>query len=475
MNTFNYPQNLYDIVNEVRLSSQDSISTHYATILQNILKKYHMWPAMQVKKFYNNNSLVLLHNSYNYNQDDVIGFKQIFDDCRSIVLDLNTDSKEKVVVSYANNIPTRISIQDYAKNIHETDKYQQAFDGTMITVYNYDDTWHFGTTSCPDVNHSSFYHPTKTHGEMLNEVLMRLFANNFTDEEIHSHDKKDIENKLRTIFTSHLDKQYAYEFVLVHHENKHIIDYSKLLGEGYMSLCHINSKDRATLEDINIHNQPLSSIGIVYPMNYTNINDAYNDMVSSEFSYGFIVAKYPDTGKKLYKISPDSITFKEETDPCKPNIWHNILSVYMKNRKDFTIKDYINMYVPDIILPIDEQGRTMDPTYLVHTMIATLKDVLYNLYVATTTYNPKTNRFKMNKELDSQFPPVIRFHLAQLRLKQQSDQYNHFLRPKDVYQYICKNNNIKNIKLLVNLLATNGGYNISERASVCITVLNNVL
>ena len=242
-----------------------------------------------------------------------------------------------------------------------------------------------------------------------------------------------------------------------------------------MSLCHINSKDRATLEDINIHNQPLSSIGIVYPMNYTNINDAYNDMVSSEFSYGFIVAKYPDTGKKLYKISPDSITFKEETDPCKPNIWHNILSVYMKNRKDFTIKDYINMYVPDIILPIDEQGRTMDPTYLVHTMISTLKDVLYNLYVATTTYNPKTNRFKMNKELDSQFPPVIRFHLAQLRLKQQSDQYQHFLRPKDVYQYICKNNNIKNIKLLVNLLATNGGYNISERASVCITVLNNVL
>lgn len=475
MTTINYPNNLFDLINEVRVSTEDTISVNYATSLQNVLKKYHMWPAMQVKKFYNNNSLVLLHNSYNYNQEDVVGFKQIFDDCRSIVLDMNTDTKDHVVVSYANNIPTRINIQDYVQNIHETDKYQQAFDGTMITVYNYDDTWHFGTTSCPDVNYSRFHHPTKTHGEMLNEVLMLLFSNNFTEEEIQNSNKKDIEIKLRNIFTSHLDKAYAYEFVLVHHEIKHIIDYSKVLGDGYMTLCHINSKNRETLEEVNICNQPLSSIGIVYPVNYGNINDAYNDMTSCEYAYGFIVAKTTDTGKKLFKISPEYITFKEETDPCKPNVWHNILSVYMKNKKEFTIKDYINLYAQDIELPVDEQGRTIDPTYLIHTMISTLKDVLYNLYVSTTTYNPKTNRFRMNKELDAQFPPVVRFHLAQLRLKQQSEQYKYFLRPKDVYNYICKSNNIKNIKLLVNLLATNGGYNISERSSVCITVLNGLL
>jgi hypothetical protein len=474
MTTSSFPTSMYDLVSEARNGSVESDSVHYATCLQNVLKKYHMWPALQVKSF-KNNSLVLLHNSYNHNEEDIVKFKEIFEQCRSIVIDMETDSKEHIVVSYANNIPSRIHIHDYTERISESDKYQQAFDGTMITIYNYKDNWYFGTTGCPDINYSRFYHPTKTHGEMLNEVLMKTFCDHFTDEEIKNSDKKDIEIKLRTLFTSNLDKDYAYEFVLVHHENKHIIDYTRILGEGYIALCHINSKNRITLEEINIYHQPLSPIGIVYPMNYLNINDAYNDMIASDMSYGFVVAKNTENGKKLFKISPENITFKEETDPCKPNVWQNILVVYMKNRKDFTVKDYINMYAQNLELPIDEKGREVDPTYLIHTMISTLKDVLYNLYVATTTYNPKTNRYRMNKEIDLQFPPVIRFHLAQLRLKQQSDQYNHFLRPKDVYHYVCKSNNIKNIKLLVNLLATNGGYNISERSSMCITVLSNLL
>jgi hypothetical protein len=133
------------------------------------------------------------------------------------------------------------------------------------------------------------------------------------------------------------------------------------------------------------------------------------------------------------------------------------------------------MYAPNLQLPNDDKGKPLDATYLIHTMISTLKDVLYNLYIATTTYNSKSKKFKMNKELDQQFPPVIRFHLAQLRHRQQYEHSTGLIRPKDVYYYLCHCNNIKNIKLLITFLSTSVGYNISERGALCLTVLNGLL
>ena len=92
-----------------------------------------------------------------------------------IVLDFSLQLNNNVVVSYANNIPVRIDIDEYSHNINETDRYHEAYDGTMISVYNYQDEWHFGTSSCPDVNNSKFSNPKKTHGEMLDEVLLIVF------------------------------------------------------------------------------------------------------------------------------------------------------------------------------------------------------------------------------------------------------------------------------------------------------------
>jgi hypothetical protein len=446
----------------------------YANVLTKVLKKHHLWPAMQVKKFKDNDNIVLLHNSYK--RDDVMRFKELYDQCRSIILDFTLSINNNVVVSYANNIPERITIDKYNESLYTPgDKYQSAYDGMMITVYNYNNKWYFGSSSCPDINSSKFSHTPHSHGYMFDDILMTYYGSHFKEDEVANTSMNDISIKLRDIFTSSLDKNIAYEFVMVHHENQHIIDYTEALGMGYKMLYHINSKNRFTLVEEDISNQPLSSQGVVYPVYFNNLQDAciHN---TTPFSYGFIVKKMQENGSaKLYKISPPHIDFKEETDPCKLNVWHNILIVYMKNRKDYKINDYIKNYASDINLPLDNKGVPIDPTYLIHTMISTLKDVLYNLYIATTTYNSKTNRFKMNKDLDKQFPPVIRFHLAQLRYRQQNDHKNALIRPKDVYYYLCHCNNVKNIKLLVSFLATSVGYNITERGALCLTVLNSLL
>lgn len=469
----NKPSTIYDIIKETfEEHDKNMVNQSYANCLVKVLKKYHMWPSMRVKSFKNNEHLVLLHNTY-YKFDLGHQYKEIYDQCRSVVLDFSLSINSNIVVSYASSIPERILLDTYKTICDPTDKFQEAYDGTMITCYFHDDIWHFGTSSCPNIDDSRFPHPTKSHGYMFNEILMSYYRNQFTDDEIGSNNEEYLSNKLRKLFTDNLNQSLAYEFVLVHHDNKHIIDYTDLYGEGYKYLIHVNTKDRNTLAEVENSNQSLINIGVKYPVCFQNINEAENHIFTAK-SYGFIV-KSCKNGMKLYKISPNSVNYKESTDPCNPNVWHNILMVYMKNNKEYKICDYIKEYAPNIQLPVDEKNRPIDPTYLIHTMISTLKDVLYNLYIATTTYNSKTNRFKMNKELDSQFPPIIRYHLAQLRYRQQNTCQNKFLQPTDIYYYICHCNTVKNIKLLINLLATSGCYNIDARPALCLSILNSVL
>lgn len=474
------PVNIYELIQQVydEYAALQGTET-YANCLIKVIKFHHLWPAMQVKKFNTNGSLVLLHNTYKRN--DVRRFKELYDQCRSVVLDFSNINNNQVVVSYSNNIPERISIEEYAKIANEPiDRFQEAYDGTMITVYNFNNTWHFGTSCCTDAYISKFNNGNKTHGHMFNEALLSIFRSEFSEDEINSNDPVMISNisqRLRDMFTYHLDPSIAYEFVLLHHENPHIIDYTQRFGQGYKLIFHINSKNRQTLQEVDLINtKPLAHLNIQYPVYYASLNDAYNALTIPT-SYGFIAKTLGglNGATKLYKISPNHIDFKEDTDPCNPNVWHNILTVYMKNRKDYKINDYIKMYAPNLQLPYDNNGKPVDPTYLVHTMILTLKDVLYNLYSATTVYDSKTRRFKMNTELDKQFPPVIRFHLAQLRYRQQHEHSNSMLKPKDVYYYLCHCNNVKNIKLLITLLATTVGYNISERSAVCLNILYGLL
>lgn len=465
------PTNISELVQKV-YDERDNSSETYANSLIKVLRKYHLWPAMQVKKFKDNENLVLLHNTYQ--RDDVGHFKELYDQCRSIVLDFSNGG-QNVVVSYSNNIPERITVDDFSKITEAGDTFQEAYDGTMITAYYLQDRWQFGTSCCTDAYLSKFSNSGKSHGHLFDEVLLTYFVSHFSQDEINSSDPEviaSISKRLRGLFTSHLDPSFAYEFVLVHYENPHIVDYTPQFGPGYRIIYHIASKNRQTLEVADIHSsKPLQPLGVMYPNIFPDLTTAYNHMMAGN-NYGFIARK---STSKLYKISPPQVAFKEDTDPCNPNVWHNILLVYMKNRKDYKINDYIQMYAPSLQLPLDNRGTPIDPTYLVHTMISTLRDVLYNLYVATTTYNTKTRRFRMNKELDQQFPPVIRFHLAQLRHRQLNDHCNSFIRPKDVYHYLCHCNNVKNIKLLITLFATTVGYNITERSALCLTILNGLL
>jgi hypothetical protein len=363
------------------------------------------------------------------------------------------------------------------------DKVYEAYDGTIITVYHYKDEWYFGTSSCPDANSSKFSHPTKKHGNMFDEILYKYFRHHLSAEDT-ALTAEELSAKLRGLFVQHLDPAMAYEFIIIHHENRHIIDYTGLLGENYMEMFHINTKHRCSLAENDIMSSIIPSlleVGVKYPLQFNNIQEAYAHINTTPYSYGLIVKKMvagtDGSGNKvkLYKISTDAINYREETDPCHPNIWMNILSVYMKNKTEYTIKDYIANYNPYINLPVDNNGQKIDPTYLIHTIISTIKDSLYSYYKATTIYYPNYNRFKMNKELDKQFPPIIQYHLAQLRNLQVNTYKTKMITMGNVYHYICQCNDINNIKTLIQFFASNPINEMSPRTSMCFAIMTSLI
>jgi len=288
-----FPLNINDLINYTYQEYENKNHTiSHANCLLAVLKKWHLWPSMQIKKFKGRSDIVLLHNTYKRN--DVNEYKDLYEQCRSVVLDFAL-TEGNVVVTFANSIPDRINYDTYINTIYDPcDKCYEAYDGTMITVYNYKGEWYFGTSSCPDANSSKFSHPTKKHGNMLDEILFEYFRNNYTDLQIATEKPDVISREIRKMFTDNLDPSMAYEFLIIHHQNNHIIDYTSVYGPNYKVLFHINTKQRDSLVEKDIYSvmiPNLLQLGVKYPMQFQNIDDASKYINENSCCYGVIIKK----------------------------------------------------------------------------------------------------------------------------------------------------------------------------------------
>jgi hypothetical protein len=316
-------------------------------------------------------------------------------------------------------------------------------DGTLITTYFHNGMWFFGSSCCPDINSSKFSHPSKTHGYMLDEVLYEIYKNN-----VELNDP-NISITLRNLFTSNLSPLYSYVFVLIHHENRHIIDYKKEFGEDFKFLYHLNTKNRLSLIDEDISSKPLEYLGIKYAYKFAKIDDAINFVSTNENA---IIVK---RNNQLFKIANNHSLHLEEVHSNNYNIFYNLLYVYMLQKPNYSIIDYINEFYPNEVFSTTIQED-------IHIIFNVISNILYNLYISTTNYYPKYKRFKVNLDVDKTLYPVLRFHLAQLRHQQRTSYSKAIITNEEVFNYLCHMNNVKNIKKLIFCLSTNNIYNIPD-------------
>jgi hypothetical protein len=451
---FSVPTTLQELIAVVlRHTPEGSSRDDY--LLNGVMRPCHFWPALQMKKFYDRSGLVLLHNTYK--RIDVDAFAALYNECRSVVLDLVAPEGQNVVVSLAHSIPERLTDEQYAGMCEDGDRVEMSYEGTVVTVYEHGGVWHFGTTGCPSVDRSRYRHPTKTHGQMMDEALRKLFP-----------DAVDV----RKEFTDLLDKEKSYSFIIVHHENRHVTNYAEQFGAEYAVLVHIATRARVdnSEEDVAM-TKPLAELGVRYAEVLQSPREAIEHIRSDPNCYGIIVKR----DGRLMKVSVERVIQREEADLGNPNKWYNMLWVYKQNKPHYQIQHYVAEYAPDLEVPKDSMGRDMAPTYIIHTVICTMRDILYQLYVNTTQYFPKYGRFKMDRDVDAVLAPMLRFHLAEMRHLQVTYHKHGLLTPKAVYHYLCHIQTMKNLRSLIRFFAYNPSYAMTPRQAECFSVLERLM
>ena len=472
-------------------------------ILNQLLRQKGYWPSIQVKWFYDRSGLVMLYNAHkNYEYNKIIE-TPLYKECRSIILNITADQPENTIVSsISNDIPLRVSDRMYKEICQNTDVLETGYEGTMINVYHHGDKWQFSTATCPSIDCSKYFHPTKTHGAMLNEYLMKIFPDCCSKEEydissinmngmnigiaggagteepgmdiemepemVINVTETELSKMLRTRFVEHLDKSKTYLFVLIHHENKHLIDYSSHFGKEYKELLHISTQSKGVEEPIL--NEPYSYMGVKYPVRFDGIESALAWLNGDLTSYAIIVKRKDGT---ILKVCRENIVFQEETNLGNANPWHNMLWIFLKNRPDFTVADYARSKPH---LPIrTETGKILSPTFVIHNTISSITTNLYNLYFASTYYNLTTKELIFKGKLDKTYAPIIRFHMVQLRNIQKNMQPNKLMTLKMIADYLRYHQTMKNIRMLIAHYANNPIDNISKETQFCIKKLNDML
>ena len=448
------PTCLKNLIDQVMmLGSDDQFDA-----LLSVLRRNKFWPALQVKKFFDDSKLILLHNTYK--RIDVAHFQALYDECRSVVLDLNATVGNNIVVTYGHSIPKRIVIGQYRSYMNANDVCAISYEGTVITAYWYNGVWKFGTSTCPSVDVSRYHHPTKTHGVMFNEAIANLIG-----ETAHESNVQEIRKK----FTVRLNEDYAYTFLLVHHENKNIMDYTKEFGENYAQLLLINSRVRTTLEEVNA-----SVSGVRTPMQFQSSELAIQHLEkNADSTYGIFV-KTADGN--LYLVTSESTLHREEVNLGHPNPWLNLMHVYMMRRPDYHIINYINEFKPIIRPVINSVNQKLNPTFIINTAMRALAKILLSSYRNSTYYNIEMKRYIVKRTNNELLTSIMRFHVYQLRQIQITDHVNYPLGEQAIFSYLCLHNTIKNIRLLLDHISENPDtYPMPFEFMECIRILNNKL
>lgn len=194
-------------------------------------------------KDYPEEGLTLLYHKY-----ETPNYSELEMECRSLVIDRN----KKKIVAYSCETP-RLNTEGYKyfQNLSEETKRQakitSCYEGSLLSLFNHNNKWYLSTRRCLD-SRESFLHKnidldnvnpdnrsemsklkSLSHFDMFDDVLKK---NNLSFDD----------------FTKELNEEQTYYFVLIHHNNKHLIDYTYLFGPNYSKLLLISTRNSELIE-----------------------------------------------------------------------------------------------------------------------------------------------------------------------------------------------------------------------------------
>jgi hypothetical protein len=336
--------------------------------------------------------LLLIANKYKVNSFNITKLEK---ECKIIII--NKETKQLVVYLYDsilfNDDATHYLLNNNIKKDY-TKKIYKAYEGTSIILHYFDNKWNICTRKCLDSQKSAWNN--KTYYKLFNEAIEKY--DNFYDN---------------------LNTNYYYVFLLMHHQNKNIIDYSFMFGENYKKLFHIMTKSNETHLEIADNSENIFKNNMVIDKpeeldNYDYINNENNkDKISLPIKDIGIIIKLTN------KINNNIILLKLNTcgykiiNKLKPN-YNNNLKTYIDLYKQGLLKEHL-IYFPgnkNIILKDNNIDKEYDIIGIIDSIFKVITSELFELF--KLLYDLKDCSHK-NKNLYDKLPNEYKIILYKIR------------------------------------------------------------
>ena len=362
------------------------IQKTYIELKKKILKAV---PDIFIKEY---NDLVIIANKY---KDSVIKLSPLENECKNIIID---KTNMNIVVYTYNNIYYNDDAKSFIIN-NDITKYKselyESYEGTNLIVFNHNDKWYISTRKCLNSDNSIWI--SKSFYKLFLEVINDTFEN----------------------FCNLLDKNKYYIFILVHYENKNIIDYSYKFGKEYKKVVYILTKDKKTHGEIdNDMNLDKKYKNIIYQEKLDNFNLLDTENKKNNFKLPIntegIIQKLTDKeNNKTYLLKYQTNAYNI-INKIKPN-YNCKIKIMIDLYKNELLNEHI-IYFPENKYMILNDINNDDTKYItigiIDAVFKTLTSELFELF--KLLYNLK-NCSQKNSNLYNTLPVEYKTILYKIR------------------------------------------------------------
>ncbi len=388
------------------MNSSQYMLSHYINGLSNVEDvNKHIFNTFNIMtKDYPEEDMTIYYNKYDNKHKTPMELAT-----RSVIL----SKSDKKVICYT--CPTPIynidAIQYLWRHQNKPKSTYLCYEGSLMSVFYYK-KWHIASRKNIYDEKSE---ENKNQYQMFMEVLKEDGYNSIND------------------FTMKLDPKYTYHFVLIHHNNDNIVNYTNEFGNNYKKLCFIFARNAETLEEVNsedIVNSFVSS-NIFLPKKISeeeekDMNAKLSDpTINSNPEYEGLIIKI---NNEVLKLQSSSYQFYKAIGTEK-NMFRGFINLYQSNslKKFFT---HDNDKYKKIINPLNTK-ESFDTIGMIDALFKVLTSELYNLFIILWNENGE----HLNKNLYTILPREYKDMLFHLRGVKQKNK-NHEFKLNDVYHFI---------------------------------------
>ena len=345
-----------------------------------------------MSKDYPDKNMVLLYHKFNEPITTELGRE-----CRSLVIERSTCK----ILSYSCMTPrmNKDGLDYLLSHAQDEQIIHKCYEGTFLSVFYYNDMWYVSTRRCLDSNESLF-NQNKSHFQMLEDTLNSAGYSSFDD------------------FSKKLDTTKSYYFVLIHHNNKHVIDYTAEFGLEYKRLCLVVIRDSNMME-LELVNEFESSGVIFIPEKLNSINDFSEENKHVKYdkppTNEGIVVKVFDKTKNLYnliKLQTFSYQFALVIG-MDQNMFKGLIYLYQNDKLVDYFSENMNLMVSmkKIVNPLNT-NESYDTIGMVDGVFKVCTSELFELF--KLLWSVKTGK-NQNKELYDMLPKEYKDLLYAIR------------------------------------------------------------